>query len=399
MMLLGLVIHTLAVYTVNHNPTPFALKDPYDSTLLANILVGMIHRFRMPIFFMVAGFFGALLFYEKGPRYMLVNRLKRIALPLVVFLLILREVITFCYAYTFTAFGLEKDPLQAAIWTLSSLNNYLPTRTHHLWFLYYLLMMSLVGFGLAKIRIPQQAQVWKKMGNWLFAHPIMRIVVPSLVTCLTFYAYGVDSIEGTIEITPSLKVLVFYGQFYLFGWWLYQQKDYLASFKQFAWISTLLGVALMGISWAYAWKMTLLGKQAVHAVEIWLLMFGLTGLFLRYGSGYSARMRYISDASYWIYLIHLPLAFLLPGLVVEWPIGPWGKIMVVLTAMTVICIVSYDWLVRSTAIGAFLNGRRYPRGLPKPKPQRIVFAPEPESVEAEPEPTPTPEPAPAHLPV
>lgn len=38
---------------------------------------------------------------------------------------------------------------------------------------------------------------------------------------------------------------------------------------------------------------------------------------------------------------------------------------IVLTGATLVTIVGYHCFVRSTAIGALLNGRRYPRSLPQ----------------------------------
>jgi peptidoglycan/LPS O-acetylase OafA/YrhL len=74
-------------------------------------------------------------------------------------------------------------------------------------------------------------------------------------------------------------------------------------------------------------------------------------------------MRYISDASYWVYLLHLPLTGFTPGLIADWPLPATLKMLVVVLITSVICLVTYHYLVRGTFIGKFLNGRKYSKKL------------------------------------
>jgi hypothetical protein len=45
---------------------------------------------------------------------------------------------------------------------------------------------------------------------------------------------------------------------------------------------------------------------------------------------------------------------------VDWEIPAFAKFMIVLLVTSLICLVTYHYLVRSTFIGKFLNGRKYP---------------------------------------
>ena len=104
-----------------------------------------------------------------------------------------------------------------------------------------------------------------------------------------------------------------------------------------------------------------------NAFIVWLFTFGITGLFIRYGSKYSKKMRYISDSSYWVYLIHLPLTAIIPAFIWEFPLPAFVKFIIVLSLTTLICFATYHYLVRNTFIGKFLNGKKYPRNI-KEKP-------------------------------
>ena len=57
----------------------------------------------------------------------------------------------------------------------------------------------------------------------------------------------------------------------------------------------------------------------LFGVAVWGWVFGLTGAALRFLSNYSAMRRYIADASYWIYLAHLPVVAALQVWVGHWP--------------------------------------------------------------------------------
>ena len=73
----------------------------------------------------------------------------------------------------------------------------------------------------------------------------------------------------------------------------------------------------------------------------------------------NATVRYVADASYWIYLVHLPIVVVFQVLVghLSWH---WTlKFPLILAASFAVLFVSYRYLVRSTFIGQMLNGRRY----------------------------------------
>ena len=116
----------------------------------------------------------------------------------------------------------------------------------------------------------------------------------------------------------------------------------------------------------------LLLNSIVKSITVWTLIFGITGLFLRYGSKHSAIMRYVSDSSYWVYLVHLTPTLIIPGLIASWPIHALLKFLFVTLVTGILCFVTYHFLVRNTFIGKFLNGRKYSKRLDDIKVQEEV---------------------------
>ena len=99
---------------------------------------------------------------------------------------------------------------------------------------------------------------------------------------------------------------------------------------------------------------------AVYAFAVFTATFAAISLSLRFMSGYSAVRRYLADASYWIYLIHLPLVMAGQVLMLEVALPWWGKLGAVVGGIMVVSLLSYELLVRHTFVGKALNGRRVP---------------------------------------
>ena len=78
-MLLGIVLHAALSFA----PIPWTVRDSQQSDLYY-LLFACIHGFRMPLFFMLSGFFTAMLWRKRGLAKLIKHRLKRILLPLVV---------------------------------------------------------------------------------------------------------------------------------------------------------------------------------------------------------------------------------------------------------------------------------------------------------------------------
>jgi len=75
-MLLGIVLHA----SMSFFPVPWAVQDTRQSGLFGLLFV-MIHGFRMPLFFLLSGYFTLLVYRRKGLRALLWQRAVRILVP------------------------------------------------------------------------------------------------------------------------------------------------------------------------------------------------------------------------------------------------------------------------------------------------------------------------------
>jgi len=101
-----------------------------------------------------------------------------------------------------------------------------------------------------------------------------------------------------------------------------------------------------------------LGYAALYAFAVWAWTIAIIGFGVRFLSGESPARRYLADASYWIYIVHLPIVIALQAALA--PIDmPWfAKYPLLLAIAFAIMLASYQWFVRYSFIGAILNGKK-----------------------------------------
>ena len=378
MMLLGLVLHSSVSYGVVDYGAAWPYKDP-ATTIVVDLIVYFIHVFRMPVFFVLAGFFAALLYLRRGPGGLARNRAMRIVVPFAVGWVILCPLAIggFIFANaeksgSIAMGSFEVIVRQSGIWGLFG------DTTRHLWFLYDLIFFYLAALGLAPLveRLPATFRARTlRVFESVVSRPLLRTLAPASLTAATLLPMG-GWLRTSTSFMPDPLVLLAYGVFFGFGWLLCLKHDLLASFERLAWTQTLLGVALLlatvpllqGLPESRdSQSFAVVLRSVIGGGGVWLLVFGLTGLFLRHLDRQLPVVRYVADSSYWVYLVHLPCTIWISGLLAEIAWSPWLKILVVLGGTTVIGFTTYDLLVRSSFIGLILNGRRSPRGLPVPE--------------------------------
>lgn len=76
-MLLGIALHAALSFTGG----PWMVQDSRTSGVF-QVLISAVHGFRMPLFFVLSGFFTAMLWRRRGLRAVIAHRFKRVFLPL-----------------------------------------------------------------------------------------------------------------------------------------------------------------------------------------------------------------------------------------------------------------------------------------------------------------------------
>ncbi len=243
---------------------------------------------------------------------------------------------------------------------------------HHLWFLWFLCWLVLVFAGFAWVagRLP-----WLRVAPALVLSParfLWLIPLTLLPQSLMRFSgampgFGPDTSAGLL---PMPHMLLYYGVFFFYGALLHGADD--REGRVGRWWPASLAVGLfvvlpmgLGVSVEMGREMAWLERDWVRPVGMtlevayaWLMAFGLMGLFRAVLTSANARIRYVSDASYWIYVFHLPLIIAVQIPMRDWPLGAVTKFALVCAATMGLLLAAYAAFVRYTWIGALLNGRK-----------------------------------------
>jgi hypothetical protein len=369
MMLLGVVIHSAAAYCTL--PEVWWLKDPETSQWMDALIV-FLHAFRLPAFFVMAGFFAAMLHERRGWQGMLENRMARLGWPLFLGVLVMFPFLKLSSVYLHFVFR-DAQPLARTLEWMGRGRLEQTIEPMHLWFLIVLIWMVLFGAAGAK---------WlnRLEGGW-FARMIVswwRLPVLTFVTFLTLLPMEVGILDTPKLMVPVWRVQAAYGVFFAVGWGMWRNRERLQEMARGGWRLVITAILLQPFVVAALMRVIPVrsappaGLVAIiaflTALTAWLMFFGLLSLFLRHASRPSPRARYWSDAAYWIYLFHPPVLVLLQAPMMFAPLTPWVKFVLGIAGAVPILVWTYDAWVRNTWLGVMLNGRRYPRGVEQPEP-------------------------------
>jgi len=330
-MLLGIVLHAFLFLI----PDAWPIQHPNPPGEIYWNALNVIHGFRMPVFFLLSGFFTAMLWERRGLRQLALHRAKRVALPLALCCVSVIPVNMWAYI---------GGDFEISSWLFYWLYGF-----HHLWFLWILLWLCAAFLVLARLGVQ-------------FSHPVLWWLLVPLVAApqllMHDFIVGPDTSDGLVS---HPLVVGYYACFFFFGAFFYRRRFTMRRWWSLALLPAVLlafpaALLLLYASVEAAWLGTLSGVFQVFYT--WLMCFGLIGLFRLIASRERYWVRYVSDSSYWLYLWHLPLIVFAQRLVLTWPMNAHLKFSLICITVTALLLVSYQLGVRYTPIGTMLNGKR-----------------------------------------
>lgn len=377
MMTLGLVLHVALCYSEGS----WIYKDPVE-TPVAGLAQIAIHIFRMPIFFVMAGFFGAMIHERRGAAVFARQRFDRIVVPLVIGWFVLFPLLAWSIIFAWTHASIPPDSVGGA-WnaitrtfeTMAWATDWSDAGPMHLWFLYDLVIFYAVAIVLSPIavRLGPITRAARSTLNGLVTGGARWFATPLVLVALTLLMLGQNGpgLDTQESWTARPDLLLIYGTWFWIGWIAWPRRVVIDRLHAGWWWRLGLGVLLLlvatvGVIAQYIAmsKSEPFGPGAKAIVQFlvvaatWFGLLGLVGLCERTMRRENAAVRYFVDASYFLYLAHLPLAIFIPALLRNWDAPAIVKFAVSLVAMTGFLLLVYQLCVRHTVIGVVLNGRR-----------------------------------------
>ncbi|MFI6575040.1 acyltransferase family protein [Nocardiopsis sp. NPDC050513] len=361
-LLLGILLHALLPFLPG---MPWVVTDPTPTFAVA-LPIFVIHLFRMVLFMALAGYFGAMVLGRRGPWRYLRDRVTRILLPTIVFWPVsVGSLGLLAVANTAWRGVPAPEAPEAAAGGQSLLMLFTPAQLWFLWTLTQIVVIVLIVravthrlFGPERVRrvVARAGDVLSSPGGVLLA------ALPYLAGLVVQGDLTGGGIDAPMTIVPEASSLVPYLGAFAVGWALHSSGAALPRLSAH-WVPYLVAAVASTAAALLAmdgWALSLPVEAALIAVAGWTWTYGLLGLCVRHLNRERPTVRYVADASYWAYLMHMPLLILGEILVADQPWPVLVKLGVVLAATCLVLLVSYHLLVRSTPLGRWLNGRRHP---------------------------------------
>ena len=242
----------------------------------------------------------------------------------------------------------------------------------HLWFLYYLVLL-ITGFAI--VTWVARKLNWTPLPAWIVNSPLRLLWLVPLTFVPQFFMvtdFGPDTAASPIPWPP---MLAYYAVFFGFGALCHAQKAFENSIGHRWPVYMLLALPslLLALHWyelrggIFATSESKELSQLLYnnllctlfsVLYAWLMIFGLIGMFRQFFSKGNRCIRYISDSSYWLYVMHLPPIMLLQIWVSGWPWPSAIKFLAICMVSTGVLLLIYEYAVRYTLIGTMLNGKK-----------------------------------------
>jgi len=346
-MMMGLVMHAPLLFWQPDFAKVFGIGNIAPAEEWINIIGRYINNWRMPLFFLLSGFFSVLIIKRKGTSQFIRDRLIRVGLTCLVFSS-LYDIADGSFDFT----------------------------THHLWFLYELMIFVFFFSFLYRAQTIKDLLDREISTRILLILFLWLVATVPLANILNNWWHPLAWKPSTTYFDLKLGNMVYYFSYFLVGVIFYSNQHIFTKLKN---SKTILAIGILAVL-AFLLRvcsdyLTLGGLDDLRNLAqmqfdpimvicnslligvntiLWCLFFiGLTSKFIVSGS---AILRWFVELSYPIYIIHIiPIAMMSA---LFYRAGLSQPVILVLTIIAgfIVCVILYYILIKFTPLSWLING-------------------------------------------
>ncbi|MGJ3234247.1 acyltransferase family protein [Marivirga sp.] len=342
-MWLGVVLHAVIAY--QNDPRGGWPKDVMSAASM-DWIYHYLHSFRMPLFFLVAGFFADFLNEKIGLKAFVLHRYKRIVLPFILSVLV---IVPIC-GFSFAIYRNIDDLGSSFFWgeVLKGSLNW--TGFYHVWFLYYLIIIYIfyisIKFLIRNFSLPSVK----------FSEEVFFLLTIFLIAIQYFFFDTV--VEPWTGLIPRPGQILYFGYFFMLGAFINNRHDFLFQLRNLRYSYLIFGFVLLYITRTYGDELNHLLFSILISMQTMLFVLGHIAIFMDVFNRESKYLRYFSDCSYWFYLIHFPIIILLQLFLLKYEVSLYLKVSFIIFFTTLFSLITYHYFIRYSWVGTLLNGKK-----------------------------------------
>ena len=307
LMMLGLPYHVALCYQVGGGEGQAWIVNSHESMPLFAQTAQFIHFFRMPAFFLIAGYFAALLLSRRAPGQWFRGRMRRLAIPLSFALVTLNPLLNLACELSNFSLG---PALESWMSNSSSSGGYW---VRHLWFLivllYYCAAAALLTAWLPSVR---NGQVSSGHDGWAARHfTLIWLGVAAIVGLWEAASIELFYMGGLATNVPQqifrLDEALEYLPYYLIGFMLARAPVTRLKLYRLSPAIVIAGVVFAGLTLLYAKSLWPPYGRFLETMAALCLTQPVLAVLRHLAVRPSERIKKLVDASFVIYLFHLPI--------------------------------------------------------------------------------------------
>lgn len=375
--ILVVLLHAALPYLNHPFPGLIWAIQPLEQSHTADLIAWSINSFIMPLFFVMNGYFAARLLQRSGEGAFLRHRLKRLGGPFLFAAIVILPMDLYIWLLGWV--GEELIPINKM--RSLKIRGELGDSLHgvaHLWFLQYVLLYCVASCGVSWLfrrltRTPGSSQVLSFQRAAPSASGALKWTALTLaigIAGATLWWQPRIVIGFRHNWLPMWENLLYYAVPFSLGWfwdsWAPRSQEGIPLRR-----TSAVHIALACGLFIALWPQLCLHLEnetiPVQRAQVPFL-FAATGILASTGlfagalslnvSQIPEVIRYLSKASFWIYLFHHPMVGLVQINLKVFELAPLVKTFLTTGITLGVCLLTYEGWVRKTWLGLLLNGVR-----------------------------------------
>lgn len=310
-------------------------------TLTVDTIVIFLSMWIIPLLFLLAGAATRFSLDRRTSKEYSSERVKRLLLPFGIWFVV-PLIVALVFGWDFL-FQLPGNPHRTVV-----------VGTGHLWFIGYLFVFSMISLPLfVFLRKPTGVRII----SWL-AHICER---PGVIFLLALPVLGISSADNDSDL-----LRLFYLFYFIYGFVIFSDARFVRAIDKQAWYALVAGVVLVVLNIFMSETHVQIDGTVYRILGVfdrWCWVIAFLGLGHRFLNRTNRALRYLTEGSYAIYILHYPILVLIGYYiaVLNWPVEL--KYVTILSLTVAATLLAYDLLVKRTNVTRFLFGMKAKRAL------------------------------------
>ena len=346
-MTMGLVIHAPLLFWAPDFAKVFGIDNIVPAEEWVNIMGRFISSWRMPLFFLLSGFFAVLVLERKGTLHFLRDRFIRVGLTCLVF---------------------------SSLYDIS--DGKFDYTTLHLWFLYELMILVLVFSLLYKFKIIKDFLCIKVPPKLFFILALWLIFTVPLAYILNHWWHPLALKASTSYFDLKIGNLLYYFSYFLVGVILFSNQNIFMKLKNTKTILLLINLSLFAfLLRLYSDHLTIgqadnlrnvaqmqfdpimvLFNACMIGMNSILFCFLFIGLASKFVQSDSSIIRWFVELSYPVYIIHIIPVTMMSALFYHVGLSQFSMLLLAVISGFFICVILYYVFIKYTPLNWLING-------------------------------------------